>query len=215
MDHLCYTIIDSILDDYFPVLERCGEKLERIEDRIVDKPGPKQVRELHNLKRDLLVLRRAIWPHREMLNALIRDEHSLFAAATRPYLRDAYDHTVQLMDIVETYREIASGLLDIYISSMSAKMNEIMKVLAVVGTIFMPLTFIVGYYGMNFDTKISPLNMPELNWRYGNLFAVFLMACSVTGMVWYFARKKWIDLPWARRKRPAKNKPLRDDRRHP
>lgn len=206
-DYLCYSVIDSILDGYFPVLESCGERLEHIEDRIVKKPAPKHVRELHNLKRDLLVLRRAIWPHREMLNALIRDGSPFFSDTTRLYLRDAYDHTVQLMDLVETYREIATGLLDVYISSMSAKLNEIMKVLAVVGTVFMPLTFIVGYYGMNFDTKISPWNLPELSWRFGNAFAVFLMICCVAGMLWYFSRKQWIDFSWLRNQSKKTNKP--------
>jgi magnesium transporter len=200
-DYLCYAVIDGIIDDYFPVLEACGDKLENIEDRIVANPESRHIKELHDLKRDLLVLRRAIWPHREMINALIRDEHELFAEATRIYLRDGYDHTVQLMDIVETYREIASGLVDVYISSMSARLNEIMKVLAVVGTIFMPLSFIASYYGMNFDTKASPWNLPELGWRYGNLFALALMITAAVGMVWYFAHKRWIERPWRQRRR--------------
>jgi magnesium transporter len=200
-DYLCYAVIDGIIDDYFPVLEACGDKLEHIEDRIVASPASRHIKELHDLKRDLLVLRRAIWPHREMISSLIRDEHDLFAEPTRIYLRDGYDHTVQLMDIVETYREIASGLVDVYISSMSARLNEIMKVLAVVGTIFMPLSFIASYYGMNFDTKASPWNLPELGWRYGNWFALALMLATAVGMVLYFAHKRWIEVPWRRRRK--------------
>lgn len=197
-DFLCYRIVDSLIDGYFPILENLGDRLESLEDRIVSKPDRRQVRQLHNLKRDLLVLRRAIWPQREMINKIIRDEHALFTKTTALYLRDAYDHTAQLMDIVETYREIASGLLDVYLSSISTRMNEIMKVLTIIATIFMPLGFIASLYGMNFD-RHSPWNMPELGWRYGYLFALFLMVSSAGGMLWYFHRKKWIDLPWLRR----------------
>jgi magnesium transporter len=192
-DYLFYALLDAIIDDYFPVLEELGDTLDAIEDRVIAKPHPQHVRELHDLKRDLLVLRRAVWPHREMINSILRDENQLFEERTRLYLRDGYDHTIQLMDIIETYREIASGLVDVYISSMSAKLNEIMKVLTVIATIFMPLGFIASYFGMNFDTK-SPWNMPELGWRFGYIYAVVLMLLSAAGMLWYFARNGWIDL---------------------
>lgn len=191
-DYLCHALLDAIVDFYFPALERYGNILEEAEVRVVEQPHAGHVGELHAIKRDLLLLRRAIWPHREMINALIRDEHPLFAAQTRPFLRDCYDHTVQLMDIVETYREIASGLIDIYISSTSARLNEVMKVLTVIATIFMPLSFIASLYGMNFERQVSPWNMPELGWKYGYLFALGLMLASAAGFLWYFWRAGWL-----------------------
>jgi magnesium transporter len=192
-DYLLYALLDAVIDEYFPVLEGLGDKLDEIENRVIARPHPHDVRQLHDLKRDLLVLRRAVWPHREMISSILREEHRLFEERTRLYLRDGYDHTIQLMDIIETYREIASGLVDVYISAMSARLNEIMKVLAVIATIFMPLGFIASYFGMNFDTK-QPLNMPELGWQYGYLYAIFLMLCSLAGMLWYFRRNGWIEI---------------------
>jgi magnesium transporter len=199
-DYLCYALIDAVVDGYFPVLEHYGEKLELLEDRVVEAPRAEQVRELHECKRHLLLLRRAIWPQREMINTLIRDDHQLISKTTKPYLRDCYDHAIQLMDIVETFREIASGLLDIYISSTSAKLNEIMKVLTIIATIFIPLGFIASLYGMNFDRMASPWNMPELGWRYGYPLALLLMLAVAGGLIWYFWRKGWLgnrpgDLP--------------------
>ncbi len=191
-DYLCYALIDAIIDGYFPVLERYGEILEDLEDEVVGGPEPKHIQILHEKKRDLLMMRRAIWPHREMINSLIRDEHTLFSDATRVYLRDCYDHAVQLMDIVETYREIASGLIDVYISTVGAKMNEIMKVLTIIATIFMPLGFLAGLYGMNFDPEASPWNMPELGLRYGYPVALLVMFLLAAGMVYCFWRIGWI-----------------------
>lgn len=191
-DYLCYTLLDSIIDGYFPALEHQGEVLEDLEDRVVMAPDPENVKELHDMKRALLLLRRAIWPHREMVNNLIRDEHPLITADTRPFLRDCYDHTIQLMDIVETYREIASGLVDVYISSVSVKLNEVMKVLTIVATVFMPLSFIASLYGMNFDRHASPWNMPELGWYLGYPFALGLMAASALGLIWYIRKKGWL-----------------------
>ena len=144
------------------------------------------------MKRRLLLLRRAIWPHREVFNTLLRDEHPLIAAETKPFLRDCYDHTVQLMDIVETYREMASGLVDVHLSSVSMKLNEAMKVLTVVATIFIPLSFIASVYGMNFDRDRSPWNMPELGWYLGYPFALLLMCASAGGLVWYIWKKGWL-----------------------
>jgi magnesium transporter len=190
-DYLAYALIDAAIDGYFPVLESMGEAIETLEDSVVNDPDRRQVEELHHVKRDLLVLRRAIWPLREMLNALLRDESSVIAPTTRPYLRDAYDHTVQLMDIVETYREIASGLLDVYLSSQSARLNEVMKVLTIIATIFMPMSFVASLYGMNFDTS-HPFNMPELSWPFGYAFALFIMAGIATGLLWWFKRKGWL-----------------------
>jgi len=191
-DYLCYALIDAIIDGYFPVLERYGEILEDLEDEVVTGPEPKHIQMLHEKKRELLMMRRAIWPHREVINSLIRDEHAQFSDATRVYLRDCYDHAIQLMDIVETYREITSGLIDVYISSVGAKMNETMKVLTIIATIFIPLGFVAGFYGMNFDANASPWNMPELSWRYGYPAVILFMALAAGGMVYYFWSKGWI-----------------------
>lgn len=191
-DYLAYALLDSIVDEYFPALERYGEILETLEDYVVRNPTASLVSELHNLKRDLLMLRRAIWPHREMINNLLRDDHQLIESDSRPYLRDCYDHTIQLMDIVETYREMASGLLDIYMSSVSVKLNEVMKVLTIVATIFMPISFIASLYGMNFDREASPWNMPELGWTYGYPFALLVMLASAAGIAWYAWRRGWL-----------------------
>ena len=190
-DYLAYALIDAAIDGYSPVLETIGEAIETLEDSVVADPDRRQVEALHHLKRDLLTLRRAVWPLRELLNALLRDESSVITPATRPYLRDTYDHTVQLMDIIETYREIASGLLDVYLSSQSARLNEVMKVLTIIATIFMPMSFIASLYGMNFDTT-HPFNMPELGWPLGYAFALAIMAAIATGLLWWFKRKGWL-----------------------
>lgn len=190
-DYLAYALIDAAIDSYFPALESLGETLEALEDAVVARPERALIEKLHHVKRELLTLRRAIWPAREMLNALLREEMPEITATTRPYLRDTYDHTVQLMDIVETYREIASGLLDIYLSSQSTRLNEVMKVLTVIATIFMPLGFVASLYGMNFDTG-SPWNMPELGWRFGYPLALALMLAIALGLLWYFRRKGWL-----------------------
>ncbi len=190
-DYLCYMLLDAVVDDFFPALEQYGEELELLEDDVIARSKPEQIGQLHDLKRELLTMRRSVWPHREMINAVIRDENPLIAADTRLYLRDVYDHTVQLMDIVETYREIASGLVDVYMSSVSANLNEIMKVLTIIATIFIPLGFIASLYGMNFD-RASPWNMPELGWRFGYAFSLFLMGMMVVGLLYYFRRKGWL-----------------------
>lgn len=191
-DYLAYALIDATIDGYFPVLESLGEELEQLEDSIVASPQPALVGELHSLKRLFLSLRRAIWPHREMLSTLSREEHVLLDRETIPYLRDCYDHTIQLMDIVETYREIASGLMDVHISSVSARLNEIMKVLTIIATLFMPLGFIASLYGMNFDRSVSVWNMPELGWRLGYPFALMLMGGCAAVLIIYFWRSGWL-----------------------
>ncbi len=185
-DRLAHALIDSVIDNFFPLLENYGEVIEDLEDLVVSAPEPSHVERLHSIKRDLLEIRRAIWPTRELVNALIRDEHHLFRDNTRIYLRDCYDHAIQLMDIVETYREIASGLLDVYLSSMSARMNEIMKVLTIISTIFIPLSFFAGIWGMNFEY------MPELKkpWAYPTaLGLMFTVACV---LIVFFYRKGWL-----------------------
>ncbi|HLB07519.1 MAG TPA: magnesium/cobalt transporter CorA, partial [Alphaproteobacteria bacterium] len=166
---------------------------------VVSRPEARQVAEIHELKRDLLTLRRAIWPQREMINSLARGDFRHVSETTRLYLRDCYDHTIQLMDLMETYREIASGLVDVYLSSQSARMNDIMKVLTIIATIFIPLGFVASLYGMNFDTT-SPWNMPELNWRFGYFFALGVMAAIAGGLLYYFHRRRWI----GRRREPKK-----------
>jgi len=191
-DYLAYALVDAVIDADFPVLETLGEQLEYLEDAVVSQPRPELIGDVHAIKRDLLTLRRTIWPHREMVNALIRDENPLFTETTRVYLRDSYDHSIQLMDIVETYREIASGLVDVYLSSMSTKLNDIMKVLTLIATIFLPLNFIASLYGMNFNTSLSPWNMPELNWEYGYPFALGLMLFSALLLLGYFLSRGWI-----------------------
>ncbi|MGF1611214.1 MAG: magnesium/cobalt transporter CorA [Kiloniellales bacterium] len=191
-DYLAYALLDAVIDNYFPVLERYGEALEDLEDAVIESTDHRQTAAIHAMKRDLLALRRSIWPQREMINSLIRDSSPLISDQTRIYLRDCYDHTIQLMDLVETFREIASGLVDVHLSSISARMNEIMKVLTIIATIFIPLGFIASLYGMNFDTEVSPWNMPELEWTLGYPFALGLMAAVAIGLLTYFWRKGWI-----------------------
>ncbi len=190
-DYLAYALIDAGVDAFFPHVEAYGERLELLEDRILMGAEPDQVAELHAIKRDMLAIRRAVWPFREEVNALVREEHPNIAAETRLYLRDVYDHTFQLVELLEAHRDIAAGLLDVYLTSVSNRMNEVMKVLTIIATIFIPLSFIAGVYGMNFDTR-SPLNMPELRWRYGYFFALGLMAALAVGMLAFFRKKRWL-----------------------
>jgi magnesium transporter len=191
-DYLAYALLDAVVDSYFPVLEAFGERLEDLEEEVVERPQQAHIAEIHDLKRDLLTVRRAVWPQRDMLAALIRDETPLVTDETRIFLRDAYDHTVQLIDVIETYREIASGLVDIQLSSASNRMNEVMKVLTIIATIFIPLTFIAGVYGMNFDPEASPWSMPELDWAYGYPATLGVMAVIAAGLLWYFRRRGWL-----------------------
>ncbi len=191
-DFLLYSLCDSVLDAFFPTLERLGDEVEEMEERVLVSPVPETFLAIRRLKRELLAVRHAVWPARDALNLLLIEEHALIRPGTKVFFRDCYDHTIQLMDMVETFREMASGLVDEYMSAVSNRMNEIMKVLTVMATIFIPLTFIVGVYGMNFDTKASPYNMPELNWAYGYPALMFLMAAVAGGMVYYFRRKRWI-----------------------
>jgi magnesium transporter len=185
-DYLAYAIWDAIIDGYYPVLERFGEHLEGLEARAVQAPAPALIAHIHDAKRDLLEIRRALWPQREAISNMLRDCPKFISPTVCLHLRDCYDHCVQLLDVVETYRELASGLMDIYLSSLSNRQNEIMKVLTIMSSIFIPLTFLVGVYGMNFDY------MPELHkrWAYPTLWAVML--AIVVGMAFFFRRKGWI-----------------------
>ncbi len=192
-DYLAYTLLDTIIDGFFPVLEDYGERIEDLEDEVVLKPSHQTLEKIYDLKRELLALRRAIWPQREAINILLRDSSSLLSPTVRIYLRDCYDHTSQVMDMVETYRELTASLMDVYLSAMSNKMNEIMKVLTVISTIFIPLTFISGLYGMNFNPNASPVNMPELEWYWGYPACLTVMGAIATTLVIFFWKRGWFE----------------------
>jgi magnesium transporter len=193
-DHLVHALVDAVIDSNFPILEEIGERLEDLEGRILDQPSEQSAEEILRLKRELLLMRRIAWPTRDALGALHRDPSPLVGAEARILLRDCHDHAVQIMDLVETFREIASGLMELYLSSVSNRMNEIMKVLTIIATIFMPLSFIAGVYGMNFvyDPVRAPTNMPELHWPHGYVFSLGLMAMTAGGLLWYFKRRGWL-----------------------
>mgnify|MGYP000193839576 CR=1 FL=1 len=196
-DYLAYTLMDSIIDHFYPVLEDLGSKIEDLEDILLEKPTREMVQTLHGYKRELSQLRRFVWPLRDVVNFLQHDSSDFIANPTKIYLRDCYDHTVQLMDFVESYRELTSGLMDLYHSSVGLRTTEVMRVLTVITSIFIPLTFIVGVYGMNFH-EVSrtgeklPLNMPELYQPYGYVgIMVFMAAVAITQIV-IFKRMKWL-----------------------
>ncbi len=190
-DYLAYCILDAIVDGYYPVLEHYGELLEQTEADILAEPDPALLARINRTKRELLGLRRAVFAHREALNALLRDDSPFFAEGVRVYLRDVYDHNVQIMESLEMYRELASGLTDTYMSAMSNKMNEVMKVLTIIATVFIPLSFLAGVYGMNFDPSL-PGNLPELHTPYAYVGFWIAAACLAGGMLIYFRRKKWL-----------------------
>jgi magnesium transporter len=194
-DYLAYALLDAIVDSYFPILEEYGERLETLEDEILLRPQPDTVARIHGIKRDLLTLRRAMWPQRETFNALLRGEGSVMTTETRLYIRDCYDHSVQILDLLETYRELGSDLIDMYLSMVSNRTNEIMRVLTVISVVFIPLTFIAGVYGMNFDTEKSLWNMPELKWYFGYPFALLLMLMVALGQMIFFRRRGWLGPP--------------------
>lgn len=191
-DYLAYRLMDAIVDNYFVILERIGERIEGMEEELVKNPIPKTLQAIHNLKRDTIFLRKSVWPLREVIGNLEREESSLIKETTDIFLRDLYDHTIQVIDTIETSRDMIAGMLDIYLSSISNKMNEVMKVLTIIATIFIPLTFVAGIYGMNFNPEISRWNMPELDWKFGYLFTWGVMLLIALTMVLYFRRKKWL-----------------------
>ncbi len=190
-DYLAYSIIDTVVDNYFTVLERIGEEIEDLEEELVFNPKAETVQSIHQYKREMIALRKSVWPLREVISRLMREDSEYIDEKTIVYLRDVYDHTIQVIDTIETYRDLLSGMLDIYLSSVSNRMNEIMKLLTLIGTIFIPLTFITGLYGMNFD-RSYPLNMPELGWSFGYLYVWVIMLSVVAIMLYYFKRKRWI-----------------------
>jgi magnesium transporter len=190
-DYLAYCLLDAIVDGFFPVLEYYGELIEGLEDEVMMHPNRSTLEKIYKVRRELLTIRRAIWPQRDAINSLIRDGSDLVSSEVQVYLRDCYDHTVQVMDMVETYRELATGLMDVYLSAVSNRMNEIMKLLTVISAIFIPLTFIAGVYGMNFDRDKSPLNMPELGWYWGYPLCIALMMTIAGSLVFFFWKRGW------------------------
>ncbi len=191
-DYLAYSVLDSVVDSYFPILETFGEEIETLEEAIIGEADGNIIGSIHDVKGKLLLIRRAVWPLREALHVLARDPISVIRDETRVYLRDCMDHTYQMIDLLETYRELASDLMDLYHSSLSNRMNQVMQVLTVIATIFIPLTFIVGVYGMNFDTHISPWNMPELLWYWGSPSVWAVMLTIAGGLLVFFRRKGWL-----------------------
>lgn len=185
-DYLFYALVDSILEGYFPILEEYGEQMEELQSEILAHPDRYHLQRIHKIKRELLHLRRSLWPQREALNTLARVKHPLISKSTRVHLQSCYDSAVQLLDMLETYRELAANLMDIYLSSLGNRTNEIMRVLTVISTIFIPLTFIVGIYGMNFEY------MPELKWRFGYFLCWGIMLTIAGGLVFFFWRRGWL-----------------------
>jgi magnesium transporter len=185
-DYLAYSLLDAIVDYYFVILEKLGERIEFLEEELVTNPKTQTLQEIHHLKSEMIFLRRAVWPLREVIGALERGESPLIQKGTSVYLRDVYDHTVQAIDTVETFRDMVSGMLDIYLSSVSNRLNAVMKVLTIIATVFMPLTFLAGVYGMNFRY------MPELEWRWGYPLVWAVMIGVGAFMLVYFKRRKWL-----------------------
>ncbi len=185
-DYLAYALVDAVVDNYFLVLEKIGGRVEDIEEELIADPSPETLHVIHRLKRELILLRKSVWPLREVIGGLERAETDLIDKKTGIYIRDVYDHTIQVIDTIETYRDMVSGMLDIYLSSMSNRMNEVMKVLTIIATIFIPLTFIAGIYGMNFAY------MPELDWRWSYPLVWLAMTAIAVAMLIYFRRKEWL-----------------------
>jgi magnesium transporter len=185
-DYLAYALLDSIVDHMFPILECIGEALEELEDEMLDKPTKACIARLHDFRRTLIQLRRAIWPERDLLSNLLHDNSGLVTDATKVFIRDAHDHAIRLIDLIESYRDIAGGLLELYLSAVSQRTNEIMRVLTVISAIFIPLTFVAGVYGMNFE------HMPELKQPAGYFVCLGVMALISGGQIWFFKRKGWL-----------------------
>ncbi len=184
-DYLAYALLDTVVDNYYQILESFGEELETLEEALLENPERESLERIHQLKRETVYLRKQIWPLRETIGGLSHDDSPLITDQTRLFFRDVHDHTVQVIEIIESYRDILTGLLDLYMSSVGNRMNEVMKVLTIIATIFIPVTFVAGVYGMNFKF------MPELDWRWGYAGAWGVMACIAAVMIFYFKRKNW------------------------
>ncbi|MFV8818385.1 magnesium/cobalt transporter CorA [Haliea sp. E17] len=196
-DFLAYAVLDAVIDGYFPLLEHFGERLDALDDAITDDPPRYIIHRIHEVRGVLRALRRVIWSHRDAIGKLLHDPSRLVSGGTRVYIRDCYDHTIQLVDVLETYNETCADLRDVYLSSVSNRLNEIMMVLTIIATIFIPLGFIASLYGMNFNTRVSPWNMPELNWFFGYPFAIGLMVLVSVSLLAYFHARGWL---WRDRK---------------
>lgn len=185
-DYLAYSLHDAVVDCYFNILEKIGDKIELLEEELITEPTKETLQQLHHMKREMIFVRKAVWPMRELINNMERSETELIKSSTDIYMRDVHDHTIRVIDTVETYRDLLSGMMDIYLSSVSNKMNEVMKVLTIITTIFVPVTFIAGVYGMNFDY------MPELHTRWGYPVTWAVMLVIIVLLMIYFRRKKWL-----------------------
>ena len=192
IDYLLYALLDLITDSAFPVLEQFGYQLEEMETELLENPNQRILTQIHGLKRELLLLRRVLWPQREMLTSLMRTDDPLITADTQVYVRDCHDHSVQIIELLESFREMATSMLDIYLSSISQRTNETMRVLTIIATIFIPLTFVVGVYGMNFEHPDSPWAMPELGWYFGYPMVWGVMIAITSGLLWFFKRRGWM-----------------------
>lgn len=184
--YLAYSLMDCVIDHYFPLLEEFGDRLDSLENMILLKSGRMTVEGIHEVKRQLLHVRRAVWPLRDAISVLQRDEHHLVSDSTRIFIRDCHDHAVRVIDLVENYRELGADLTDMHLTMVSNRMNEVMKVLTIIATLFIPLTFVVGVYGMNFE------HFPEIRWRWGYALVWSIMILIAVGMITYFWRKGWI-----------------------
>jgi magnesium transporter len=184
-DFLAYSLLDAICDGYFPVIETIGERVETLEDVAIARPSPAILGQIHELRHDVVRLRRSVWPMRDLLTALQRESNDLITEETKVFLRDAYDHAIQSLELTENHRETVAAVMEIYLSAQNQRLNEVMKVLTVIATLFIPLTFIASIYGMNFEF------MPELRWRYGYAFALGLMGAVGVGMLLYFRKRGW------------------------
>jgi len=192
IDYLLYALMDLITDSAFPVLEEFGDQLEVMEAALLENPKQKTLAGIHGLKRELLMLRRVLWPQRELMTSLMRAEDPLISADTQIYFRDCHDHSVQIIELLESFREMATSMVDIYLSSISQRTNETMRVLTIIATIFIPLTFVVGIYGMNFENPDSPWSMPELGWHYGYPLIWGVLIGIAGGLIWFFKRRGWM-----------------------
>jgi len=191
-DYLAYALVDAVVDHYFPVVESLGDSIEEFQETVLNDPTRERLRQLHDFRRAIAELRRAVWPQRDVLGRLTRDETGLIEGETKYFFRDCYDHAMIVLDLLETFRDATRNLMDLYLSSLSLRTNEVIRVLTVISSIFIPLTFIAGVYGMNFDRSTSGLNMPGSGWHFGYLYAIGLMLAVAVGMILFFKRKKWL-----------------------
>lgn len=191
-DYLAYAIIDAGIDAYFPLLEQLGERIEALEEKIIAESADKVPGKIHDLKLEVLAARRSVWPMRDSINTLCRDASPFITDSTRIYFRDCYDHLSRIIDLVEMYRELSTDLLNIHLSTVNNRMNEVIKVLTVITTLFIPPTFIAGVYGMNFKQEKSPFNMPELNWYYGYPLVLLLMLLTSVAVLVFLRRRRWL-----------------------